>query len=79
VYEAERRSAQVSLPRTAKETAMPPEYLKLFLANPELVDAFLGEYEEEGVEEIDMDELLRQLSEDPDVIAVLEAAELSPA
>lgn len=58
---------------------MPPEYLKLFLANPELVDAFLGEYEEEGVEEIDMDELLRQLSADPDVIAVLEAAELSPA
>lgn len=54
---------------------MPPEYLKIFLANPDLVDAFLGEYEEEGGNELTTEELLAELCEDPNVIAVLEAAE----
>lgn len=58
---------------------MPPEYLKLFLANPDLVDAFLGEYEEEGVEALTVEELLKKLSENPDVQAVLDAAELTAA
>lgn len=58
---------------------MPPEYLKIFLANPDLVDAFLGEYEEEGGVELTTEELLARLGEDPNVIAVLEAAELAPA
>jgi len=58
---------------------MPPEYLKLFLANPDLVDAFLGEYEEEGVEGLTVEELLQKLSENPDVQAVLDAAEFAAA
>lgn len=58
---------------------MPPEYLRIFLADPDLVDRFLGEYEEEGNSEVNTEELLRQLGEDPDVMAVLAAADLATA
>jgi hypothetical protein len=58
---------------------MPPEYLKILLANPDLVDAFLGEYEEEGGNELTTEELLAELCKDPNVIAVLEAAEPAAA
>ena len=57
---------------------MPPEYLKIFLANPDLVDAFLGEYEEEGGKELTTEELLAELRNDPNVVAVLEASDLAP-
>jgi hypothetical protein len=58
---------------------VPPEYLRIFLADPDLVDRFLGEYEEEGNSEVNTEELLRQLGEDPDVMAVLAAADLATA
>jgi hypothetical protein len=58
---------------------MPPEYLKIFLANPDLVDAFLGEYEDEGGGELTTEELIAEFSQDPNALAVLEAADLIAA
>lgn len=56
---------------------MPPEYLTIFLSDPDEVDAYLGEYEEEESVEEPQAQTLAELQQDPDVQAVLAAAELA--
>jgi hypothetical protein len=56
---------------------MPPEYLAIFLEDPNEVDAYLGEYEEDGGAEPAASPSLEELQQDPDVKAVLAAAELA--
>lgn len=56
---------------------MPPEYLTIFLSDPDEVDAYLGEYEEEESMEEPQAQTLAELQQDPDVQAVLAASELA--